>query len=172
MRHDLYAHVEMELFVRAGDITRAVAFVEWTLRWCGGEAPPVPASLAEDGIDVSDELAALRGRYVHDHAITVRRVLRDDTLISMTAGTDNAWYAISLITYQQDPTTFLEVCRFLARTMATAYRARPHWGKVCPLDGHEIAALYSSLPQFRACCRQVDPAGVFVNGFAKRVFDL
>ena len=57
---------------------------------------------------------------------------------------------------------------FMATAMASAYRARPHWGKICPLDTEAIAALYPALPQFRAHCASVDPEHVFVNDFARR----
>lgn len=173
MRHDLYPHVEMELFVPAQHVVHAASFVEWVLRWCGGESPPMPAALAGDdfGRDVVDEIKALRGGYVHDHPITFRRVLHDDTLISMTSGDGDAdaWFAISLASYRRDHDPFLRMASFMATTMASAYRARPHWGKICPLDTEEIATLYPALPRFRAQCASVDPNQAFVNDFARRV---
>jgi FAD/FMN-containing dehydrogenase len=171
MRHDLYRHVEMELFVASPHVSHAAAFVEWVLRWCGGESPRLPESLARDdyGRNVTSEIEALRDSYVHDYLITFRRVLRDEALISMTSGEEDvAWYAISLITYRRDLGPFLTMARFMATTMAFAYGARPHWGKVCPLSTEELAALYPSLPRFRAVCASVDAGQLFVNDFARR----
>jgi D-arabinono-1,4-lactone oxidase/FAD binding domain len=172
MRHDLYTHVEMELFVPAQHVVHAASYVEWVLRCCGGESLPLPEILSNDefGRDIIGEIEVLRGRYVHDHPITFRRVLTDDALISMTSGhfTD-AWYAMSLVTYQRDHRPFLEVARFVAVTMAAAYFARPHWGKICPLHADEIAKLYPNLVRFRAHCASIDPHEVFVNDFARRV---
>lgn len=171
MRHDLYTHVEMELFVPARHLTHAAAFVEWVLRWCGGESPDLPDELVLDdfGANVALEIEPLKGRYVHDYPITFREVLRDDTLISMTSGDESpTWYAISLITYQRDITAFLRMAGFTAAAMASAYRARPHWGKICPLDTETIAELYPALRQFRAHCAAVDPEQVFVNDFVDR----
>jgi hypothetical protein len=170
MRHDLYRHVEMELFVPAAHIQHAAAFVEWVLRWCAGENPEMPAALTHDdfGRDAVGGVAALRGCYVHDYLVTFRRVLADDTLISMTSGDTGAWYAVSLITYQRDRAPFLRMARFVAAAMASAYRARPHWGKICPLETDEIAALYPMLDRFRAQCASVDPNQVFINDFARR----
>jgi hypothetical protein len=171
MRHDLYTHVEMELFVPAPHVQHAAAFVEWVLRWCGGESPELPAALLHDdfGRSVAGEVRALRGSYVHDYLVTFRRILADDTLISMTSGDGTvAWYAVSLITYQRDRAPFLAMARFVAASMAAAYGARPHWGKICPLETEEIAALYPSLPRFRDHCASVDPHQVFVNDFARR----
>jgi hypothetical protein len=169
MRHDLYRHVEMELFVPAPHVSHAAAFVEWVLRQCAGESSTVPAHLAPDDYsrDVSADIATLRGRYVHDHPILFRKVLRDDALISMTSGDDgDAWYAISFITYQRDLGPFLQMCSFVAPAMAAAYRARPHWGKICPLNGADVARLYPGLDRFRAHCASVDPERVLVNEFA------
>jgi FAD/FMN-containing dehydrogenase len=170
MRHDLYTHVEMELLVPADHVAHAAALVEWVLRCCGGEVPDLPAALSGDrfGFDVIHEIKPLRGCYVHDYLVTFRQVLADDTLISMTGGTDVAiWYAISFISYQRDRRPFLRMARFLAASMASAYRARPHWGKICPLDADEIARLYPTLARFRTHCETVDPRGVFVNDFAR-----
>ena len=171
MRHDRFRHVEMELFVPANVVARAAAFIEWVLRQCGGEASAVPDILARDdfGTSISDRVAVLRGSYTHDYLITFRRVLRDDTLVSMTAGTAETWYAVSVLTYQRDLAPFYEVARFLARAMAAAYGARPHWGKWCPLDGATIESLYPGLSRFREQCVAVDPTGVFRNDFVDRL---
>lgn len=105
---------------------------------------------------------------MRDYPITFRRVLHDDTLISMTSGDEaEPWYAISPITDQGDLNPFFRMAGFVATLMASAYRARPHWGKLCPLDGEKISALYPALPQFRALCAAVDPHQVFVNSFAR-----
>jgi FAD/FMN-containing dehydrogenase len=171
MRHDLYTHVEMELFVPVGHLNHAAAFVEWVLRCCGGESVQMPAILVDDGFgpNVASEVEALKGSYVHGYPVTFRQVLRDDTLISMTSGDEaDVWYAISLITYQRETRDFLKMAGVMARAMASAYRARPHWGKICPLDTETIAALYPSLPRFRAHCASIDPQQVFVNDFARR----
>jgi hypothetical protein len=171
MRHDLFRHIEMELFVPASQVGSAAAFVEWVLRCCGGEAAPMPPALAGHTFrpDLQAGLDGLRGRYVHDYLITFRLVLRDDALISMTSGNEvDSWYAISLITYRNDRGPFLEMARLMASNMAAAFGARPHWGKVCPLETDEIAPLYPDLPQFRACCARVDPQQAFLNPFARR----
>ena len=171
MRHDLYTHVEMELFVPRQHVIHSAAFVEWMLRCCGGESRQRPEVLLDDdlGPNVAAEVEALKGSYVHDYVITFRQVLRDDTLISMTSGDEaDAWYAISLITYQRKITAFSGMASVMARAMASAYHARPHWGKICPLETEAIAALYPSLPRFRAHCASVDPQQVFVSDFVRR----
>lgn len=181
MRHDLFRHVEMELFVPEVFVRQAAALVEWVLRRVAGESVAVPQGVVTPrttGAEpeatalmaaLSQELARLEVRYFHDQAITFRKVLRDETLISMTSGDAEAWYAISLITYQRDLTPFLATATFVAKSMAEMFQARPHWGKVWPLDSEQAAAIYPHLHRFRAACTHVDPAGVFLNDFAARV---
>lgn len=169
MRHDLWTHVECEIFVPADALPVAASLVEWALRCCAGEKRPSTTDIVVDhfGAGILSEIAELRGEYVHDYVITFRRVLADDTLISMTSGDIDEWYAISLITYQPELTPFLRVSRFLAKTMARTLAARPHWGKIFPLHTEETAALYPRLPEFRQFCASVDPRQVFVNDFAR-----
>ena len=77
MRHDLYSHVEMELFVPAPHVAHAAAFVAWVLRWCGGESTRCPRRWRSDdfGRDVVARSEDLRGTYVHDYLVTFRQVL-------------------------------------------------------------------------------------------------
>jgi FAD/FMN-containing dehydrogenase len=169
MRHDLWTHVECEIFVPADTLLVAAALVEWALRCCGGEERPSNTDVVVEhfGARLVSEIDDLRGEYVHDYVITFRRVLRDDTMISMTSGNIDEWYAISLITHQPELRRFLRVSRFLAKTMARTLGARPHWGKIVPLQTEETAALYPRLSEFRQFCASIDPAQVFVNDFAR-----
>ncbi len=171
MRHDLYTHEEMELFVPAAHVSHAAALVEWVLRCAGGESAPLPDMLSGDafGFDAAGRVAALRGTYVHDYLITFRRVLADDALIAMTSGNgSDAWYAVSLLTYQRDREPFRRVANVLAAAMISAYGARPHWGKLMPSHAETIAALYPHLARFRAVCASIDPSQAFVSDFARR----
>ena len=170
MRHDLYTHVEMELFVRAGDVLSAAALVQWILRTSAGEACTFPAEVPAGAVTEEERttLQSLTPRYVHDHPITVRKVLPDAAMMSMTSGDEHTvWYAFSFATYQPELGPFMRTAGILARSMMRAYGARPHWGKVCPLDAAEIARLYPRLPEFRHLCTSVDPRGVFVNDFSR-----
>lgn len=157
MEHELFRHLEMELFVRRSQLPAAMGYVEQVLRHFGGDAASFPLPLGEE----------TAGRYVHHYAICIRKVLSDDALISMTSGCDEPHYAISLITYARpsERAGFLACMDFLAHQMATLFGAKPHWGKHCPLDSAELARLYPQLPRFAEICRAHDPAGVFRNGW-------
>ncbi len=186
MEHELFKHLEIEIFVPTNQVRDAAAFVRDVLQVFDGAAPapgpnwPFAAALAPIGL--LDELARLRGTFTQHYAITFRRVLADDALISMTSDGlpsppaplpegegGNAWYAISFITYVEPREPFYQLASFLARSMTRLFQARLHWGKYFPLNGADIAGTYPRLAEFRAVCRQVDPNGVFRNEFADRV---
>ena len=168
MKHDLYRHVEMELFVPEDRFKDAAAFVEGFLRWCDGEVPGNFGSISQivAAHGGTEELAGLKGSYLHHYPVTVRRVLKDESMISMTH--DGAAYAISFISYRTNSGSFEAAMRFLASITASAFGARPHWGKLMYLNGGEIEKLYPRLNEFRKHCEKVDPDGVFRNRFMVR----
>ena len=175
MKDDLFRHVEMELFVATERLPEAASFVEGFLRWCAGETPDNFGAISqivsahgdkEELAGLKEELAGLKGTYLHHYPITFRRVLKDDTMMSMTH--DGEAYAISFINYSFRRVTFETAMRFLASVMAAAFGARPHWGKWMPLDGHEIQKLYPRLEEFREQCETIDKDGVFRNRFIDR----
>ena len=59
MRHDFYAHVEMELFVPARVVVPAAEFLEWVLRSCAGEFAMMPESYPGLSTRMSPQLEAL-----------------------------------------------------------------------------------------------------------------
>jgi FAD/FMN-containing dehydrogenase len=166
MAHELFRHLEIEMFVPARRLRDAMAFVRVVLQVFDGALalPDAETGLALERIGMDAELLGRRGSYTHHYPIAVRRVLADDTLISMASG-EETWYAISFITYREPREAFLALDSFLARSMTRLFEARLHWGKYFPLTHAEVAASYPGLAEFRAICRQVDPRGVFRNEF-------
>ena len=148
MRHDLFRHLEMEVFVAREHLVAAVEFVVQALRR-------------------ADE----RGSYVHHYPICIRRVLPDDTLISMSSChgiEEQDWYAISLITLAEPREPFERVAAFVAEGLSSLCRARLHWGKWMPPGWAGVERGYPGLGEFVATCREVDPRGVFRNRFLRR----
>jgi FAD/FMN-containing dehydrogenase len=170
MRHELFRHLEIEIFVPQRNVRPAATFVQAILQVFDGALaePPVEIASALAQIGLADELRHLRGTFTHHYPITWRRVLPDDTLISMTSGGE-PWYAISFITYQEPRDRFLALASFLARSMMARFDGRLHWGKHFPASGADVAHAYADLAEFRALCQQVDPRGVFRNAFIERV---
>jgi FAD/FMN-containing dehydrogenase len=176
MEHEMFRHIEIEIFVRRSKLAETLRFVRDVLE-CLADRHQTPSEETREAlakIQMSEQLDELAGSYVHHYPICVRRVLPDDTLISMASGPDAASYAISFISYARpaDRAGFLAFARFLALSAARLFAARPHWGKVCPLDAETIAQLYEGLSRFRAICQETDPSGRFRNRWtAKVLFD-
>jgi FAD/FMN-containing dehydrogenase len=173
MEHELFRHIEIEVFVARRHLAAALAFSQELLRWCDGDAealsPDTRKELSAQGL--LDAVDAVRGRYLHHYPICVRRVLPDDALISMTAGRDEPCDALSFISYVHptDRAGFFAFADVLAKTMTRMFDARPHWGKVCPIDAEDAARLYPELPKFVQRCEAADPDGVFRNDWTTRV---
>ena len=108
----------------------------------------------------------LRGQYLHHYPICIRKVLPDDTLISMASGQE-PWYALSFVSYVRPERRggFISFANVLARTAAQLFGARPHWGKFCPLESNDLQALYPHLERFAAIRRTFDPAQLFGNSW-------
>ncbi|NNM33702.1 MAG: hypothetical protein HKO53_11585 [Gemmatimonadetes bacterium] len=173
MKHELFRHLELELFVQRGQLPDTLALVRDVLRSTArlteNVSPRVEGLL--DAAGESREWTRLRGTYQHHYPICVRRVSPDDTLISMASVVgrpEEDWYAVSLITYCTPRDPFYRVAHLLARVVHGQLGGRIHWGKWFPLDGSQVAESYPALATFRACCRRADPAGVFRNAFVER----
>ena len=173
MRHDLFRHLEMEVFVPRERLREALGFVGEVLRVAddGDHEPSAAARSRIDSLGARAALDALRGSFVHHYPICVRRVRPDDTLISMSSChgmPEQDWYAISLITVTEPRDGFQRVATFLAETMSALYGARLHWGKWFPLDAGQLRRCYPGLAAFWEVCDECDPQGVFRNEFVQR----
>jgi len=172
LHHELFKHLEMELFVPASQLRDALAIVRHAIAvFDGSAAEPDPAvEAALDGIGLLDELRRRAGSYTHHYPIFIRRVLPDDTLVSMTAGASEPFYTISLFCYHEPRTAFYALADFLARALNRLHRACPHWGKYFPLGYADIEEYYPRLPAFRAISERHDPRGTLRNAYVNRVF--
>jgi hypothetical protein len=175
LRHDLYRHVEMEVFVPADALTGAVAIVRHlTDAFAGVRDLPaeVEALIARHAPGALADLGRNRGRYTHHYVIPCRRVLPDDTLISMTADGREA-YALGFFSYRGLEPGFATYCRAVALALVSLHGARLHWGKHFPVTHDEaVRDAYPGLPLFRAVCRRYDPTGVFANDHVRATLGL
>lgn len=171
MEHELFRHLELEVFVPDTCVKAAADFVATVLKQADGVAADVSPDIQDQLEDAGlwQDFVALRGRFTHHYPVCFRRILRDDTLISMASGDHEAWYSISFITYVEPRDDFFAMAAFLAKSMSRLFEARIHWGKWFPLGAESIEAAYKELPRFRALARQHDPNGVFVNSFTADV---
>jgi hypothetical protein len=189
MEHELFRHVEIELFVQRDRLEAALKFLQHALCTAGDRASePDEAFLDQvDQANCTETLDQLRGKYCHHYPICVRKVLPDDTLISMASNAsaspvsepadatdrppNHAWYSITLTNYHRGANRepFENLAEFLARSMGRLFRARPHWGKLCPLSPDELHALYPAMDRFREVCAESDPDGRFNNRWTESV---
>lgn len=171
MGHELFRHIETELFVARSQLPEALRFLKTVLQHAAGEAgnPDEAARQILEAENLLPAWDAMRGQYVHHYPICIRKVLGDDTLISMASGNE-AWYALSLVSYAavDGRQGFLAVMQFLTNAMARLFGARPHWGKHCPIDPTRVASLYPRLSEFREIAGQFDPQQNFSNLWIKR----
>jgi FAD/FMN-containing dehydrogenase len=169
MRHDLFRHIEIELFVKRSQLSAAVSYMQELLRHFDGAPNSFSESTRQRLADLGllDSLSALAGCYTHHYPVCIRLVLPDDTLISMASSDDEPYYALSFISYVRpsERDGFFTFSDFLARSTASLFRARPHWGKVCPINGEQTKSLYPHLATFRDICSRFDPGGQFRNGW-------
>jgi hypothetical protein len=176
MRHDLFRHEEMELFVAESRLGDALDLLRYATDVFADEETQAPngiaAALRAHGL--AEEPERHRGGYVHHYPFFVRRVLPEDALISMASASAESMYSISVFTYHAPDARkgYYGFCLFLARAMNRLFGARLHWGKHFPLGEAEIACLYPDLERFRAHARATDPNGVFRNRFTARVLGL
>jgi hypothetical protein len=173
MEHELFRHVEIEVFVKRAFLRDAMRLVIALLKHCDGDNTAIDAATREElkSRGLLRQIDELSGQYTHHYPICIRRVLPDDTLISMTAGKDEPCYAISFISYAgpRQRGGFLKFAATLSKTMALLFGARPHWGKICPLSSDEVTALYPRSAEFRKVCRELDPNGAFTSQWLKRM---
>jgi hypothetical protein len=176
LKHHLFRHEEMELFVRQPDFEQAMEFLRHAIEVFDGSDQMMPAQFAERlrDTDLAAELTRLRGTYTHHYPVFCRRVLPDETLVSMGSSTDTPHISVSIFTYCRPHRrkAYYALCGFLARAFLHLFKARPHWGKHFPLSYADVAPLYPRLDEFRALCRTHDPNGILRNGYTARVLAL
>jgi len=174
MEHELFRHLELEAFIPRPHIAEASRYVAEVLKHAdGAHADGAVAEFTSDPTEslrsagLLPELDALQGTYTHHYPVAFRKILRDDTMISMASGTQEAWYSISFITYVEPRDRFYRLATFLARSLHVLYGGRIHWGKWFPLNASEVEAMYPRLREFRTVCSRFDPDGVFRNQFVQ-----
>ncbi len=149
--HHYFRHEEMELFVPASRLADALQLLRQ-----------------------ATEAFAARREYTQHYPFLIRRVLPEDTLISMAAAAQEPWYSISVFTYHAPSRRagYYAFCAWLAGAMHEQFEARLHWGKHFPLTAAQVGRAYPGLDRFRQFCGASDARGVFRNAFAERVLGL
>ena len=175
MKHEAFRHIEIELFVRRDQLADALRFTQEAIKVAAGKESTLSADNQQkiDEHGMQESLDELQDQYCHHYPICVRRVLPDDTLISMASGGNQDWYALSFISYARPARRagFSLFANFMAQSMSRLFQARPHWGKICPLEANELTALYPRFDSFRTVCASLDPKGVFQNDWTTALLE-
>ena len=175
MEHELFRHIEIELFVQRSRLKEATEILIGVLEHAAGSSKT--AWVEDDprwGQDNQADFESLKGSYVHRYPICYRRIENDDALISMAAASDESeedWYAISFISYQNpnDRDGFFEFADFIGTAFVELFDARCHWGKYNPLEKSANEKLYPKLDDFRQIVKRFDSEGRFGNEWLDRV---
>jgi FAD/FMN-containing dehydrogenase len=167
MEHELFRHIEIEVFVRRSKVCDALEYVRQLLDYTDGKESCIAESTWQrlEESDRADSVRQTKGIYTHHYPICVRKILPDETFISMASSVDEPYYSISFVNYNRpsERESFLKFANILAQTTADLFQARPHWGKFCPIDAQTARQLYPRLNEFRDICNTADPNGVFRN---------
>lgn len=176
MEHELFRHIEIEVFVQRSNLQAATDFLMDTVNWCSGALMKDQAGMQSSigRLGWQNEFDDLRGCYVHHYPICYRRVLCDDALLSMSAASDQStedWYAISFISYQwpSDRNGFFQFANFIGMAVAKLFNGRCHWGKYNPLDKLANRQLYPRVQEFREVGSRFDSRGTFQNDWLDSV---
>jgi len=176
MEHELFRHIEIELFVQRSKLQEATEFLIGVLKHSAGSTKT--ASVEDDPrwdqLDNQADFQTLKGCYVHRYPICYRRIKNDDVLISMAAASEKSeedWYSISFISYQNpnDRDGFFRFADFIGTAFVQLFDGRCHWGKYNPLGKSANEKLYPKLDDFRRIVKQFDSDGRFGNDWLERV---
>jgi L-gulono-1,4-lactone dehydrogenase len=176
MEHELFRHIEIEVFVKRSVLPEALTFTQELLRHFGGEKDALTADTRKrlSSPSLLAEVDAGFNVFTYNYLICVRKVLPDDTFISMASSDDEPYYALSFVSYAHptERSGYIQFASCLTNCMVALFGGRPHWGKYCPLTPQQAAEVYPHLPEFRAVCQSLDPQRVFRNDWINRtVFD-
>lgn len=97
-------------------------------------------------------------------AVEFRTQPGEDPLLSPTQGVESATISLHQAIEKPHDLFFRD-----AEPIFLAHGGRPHWGKLQYLTATQVANLYPDLPAFEAIRREMDPAGMFLNGYLQEL---
>jgi len=137
----------------------------------------VKQSVMEYGIPISETAAVLQKiktllkekQYKVHMPIEVRFAPSNESALSMAYGTKTCY--IGIIAYKP----YGKVIDYKAyfndvHDIFAAHQGRPHWAKVTHYSKEELSAQYPKWNDFVQLKNKLDPKGMFMNDFLKRIF--
>jgi FAD-linked oxidoreductase len=126
----------------------------------------IPAERFTTVMGEIEELLNRRRFRVH-FPIECRFVKGDDIWLSPAYGRDSAYIAVHMYKGMPYEEYFRAVEAIFQR-----YDGRPHWGKMHTLDAATLAARYPRWADFQRVRAALDPQGVFLNDYLRRLFGM
>jgi FAD/FMN-containing dehydrogenase len=123
----------------------------------------VPYGRASEALGLLDETLA-RHPVKTMFPVEVRFTAAEDIPLSMSQGRDVVYIAVHAYR-REDYRELFDLCEDLFLRLD----GRPHWGKLHSLQSGELRRRYPCWDEFQAARAALDPAGVFENGYLRRV---
>ncbi len=108
-----------------------------------------------------------RHRFRVNFPVECRFVKADDVWFSPTYGRDSAYIAVHVFKGMPYEAYFRAI-----EGLFRKYEGRPHWGKMHTLDAAALARLYPRWEDFRRVRAALDPHGIFLNDYLRRLLDV
>src|SRR5262245_29466770 len=105
-----------------------------------------------------------RERFQVHFPVECRFVRADDIPLSPASGRDSTYIAVHMykgMAYR----AYFDAIEAIFRS----FDGRPHWGKMHTLTARELRPLYPQWDQFQAVRCQLDPDGLFLNPYLRRL---
>ncbi|MBN9229442.1 MAG: hypothetical protein BGO90_01395 [Legionella sp. 40-6] len=99
--------------------------------------------------------------------VEVRYVKADDIYLSPNYQRNTVWIAVHAYTRDEHEAVFKDVEQVFLQ-----HHGRPHWGKMHWLEHEQIKDLYPCLSQFKKIQHQLDPQGIFLNGYLRKLLGI
>ncbi len=179
MEHELFHHIEMEIFVQRAKLPDALSYLTNALTTMAGTQTESTSKMEDQtGSQPETVFEHMQGKYCHHYPICIRKVQCDDTLISMScrsadlSNPEGPWYSITLTNLHRGKqrTSFMEMMPILTHELSIRYGGRTHWGKLFGMSGAQIRLLYPQLQKFLSIRERFDPAERFLNNWTKHCF--
>lgn len=166
MQHQLYRHIETELFVKGSHLQEMLDLTRWILQRSAGRDCPGRDEWTEaiHHCGISSEFDRLKGGYRHHYPICIRKVEADKGFITMSGSDDNeAFYAVSFISYARPGKRegFIQFSDVITQLSGYLLSTRPHWGKYFHRSAKTFQYLYPHYDKFMAIRDQMDPQNAF-----------
>jgi len=123
---------------------------------------------AEHARAVMQEIEECINRYQFEvnFPLEFRFVLADDIWLSPAYQRESAYIAVHMYRGMPYQSYFQHIEEIFKR-----YQGRPHWGKMHTRTAQELAALYPRWLDFQRIRAQLDPQGMFLNDYLRKLFD-